>query len=243
MDAAGLSRRQATLLALGAFVFAKPAIAARTSTKDATLPAGDCLLSRKLVRGLRDGNTITVTRGWRIEFARQSRGIAISGEQVSVTVEAPEKLSPIAKIERERSTKGLFPILLAPDGMIIAAGQNTAQSSVDETVRTAETLLSKQMGEADAAAKHARYLSNLQLAGSSLLDEMPGDLFYPSTETYREVRRVALPDGSTGEFEVSWEASAKAESGLLETARREVITRIGASERRSSEEWSLKGIG
>ena len=242
MDAAGLSRRQASLLALGAIVFAKPAIAASLSTKDAALPAGDCLLSRKLVRGLRDGNTITVTRDWRVAFSKQSRGIAISGEQVSVTVEAPENLAPIAKIEKERSTTGLFPILLAPDGTIVAAGQNTTQESFQSAVKAAEAMLADQEGGPDAAATHAQYLAKLQLAGSSLLDEMPGDLFYPSTQSFRDVRKVSLPDGGSGEFEISWEASAQAKTGLLETARRAVITRIGSNERRSSEEWSLKAL-
>ena len=242
MDAAGLSRRHATLLALGALVFGRTALPARAAAESVPLPGSDCLLSRKLVRGLRDGNAITVARNWRITFTRQSRGIAISGEQVSVTVEAPEKLAPITKIEKERSTAGLFPILLEPGGMIVAAGKNTTQSSFKAAVSAAEAMLAKLGGGKDAATTHARYLAELQLAGTSLLDVMPGDLFYPSTKSIRDVRRIALPDGGSGEFEVSWEAKAKPGSGLLETARREVITRIAASERRSSEEWALKAL-
>ena len=83
-------------------------------------------------------------------------------------------------------------------------------------------------------------MAQLQAAGSSFLDEMPGDLFYPSITPLREVRQVPLGEGMVGEFEIRWEASAKADTGLLENARREVITRIGESERRSSEDWLLE---
>lgn len=238
MDAASLTRRHATLIAFGALIAAKAALGSRAIAGNILLPGGDHLLSRTLMRGLRDGNAVSVVRSWRINFARQSRGVAISGEQVSVTVEAPENLAPIAKIEEERSTKGLFPILLAPDGMVLAAGQNTAQSSFDAAVKTAEAMLAEQ----EDGATHARYLAELQLAGSSLLDEMPGDLFYPSTTPFRDVRQITLPDGGSGEFEVTWNARAHESTGLLDRARREVITRIGVDERRSSEEWSLKAL-
>lgn len=238
MDAASLSRRHVTLMAFGALILGKSALGSRASAGNIVLPSGDCILSRSLTRGLRDGNAVSVARSWRIRFARQSRGIAIYGEQVSVAVEAPENLDPIAKIEKERSTKGLFPILLAPDGIVVAAGQNTAQSSFDAAVRTAEAMLAKQ----EDGTTHARYLAELQLAGSSLLDEMPGDLFYPSTKPFRDVRQILLPDGGSGEFEVRWIARARDDTGLLDMARREVITRIGTNERRSNEEWSLKTL-
>lgn len=240
MDAAGLSRRQATLWAMGALVVgavARPA--PLLASQEVPVPSGAWRLTRRLVRGLRDGKSVTVERAWRIAFARQSRGIAVSGEQVAVSVEAPPKLAPLAKIEEERSTQGLFPILLAPDGIIVAVGQNTTQASFEAAVETAMAMLEEEAGDRDGAAQHARYLGKLQLAGSSLLDELPGDLFFPSTTPFREVRQIALPGGGSGEFEVSWTASGQAGSGLLKEARREVITRIGESERRSTESWAL----
>jgi len=234
-------------MALGAFAVGSACpVAASLGKKPLSLPPGAWLLKRRLQRGLRDGLAISVTREWRVQFARQSRGIAVSGAQVSVAVDAPERLAPIAKIEEQRSSDAMFPILLAPNGKIIAAGQNTSQESLDEAVRAGTALLAEEMPKAMAgarpAAQHARYLAQLQQSRSSLLDELPGDLFYPSAKPFRAVRQIALPDGRSGEFAVNWEASAHNESGWLNTARREVITRIGESERRSSEDWSLKAL-
>ena len=243
MKALALTRRRASIAALRSVALFGLVVPSRLwAWQGVQIPAGACLLTRRLVRGLRDNRSITVTRSWRIEFSRQSRGIAISGEQVSVSVSAPERLKAIAKIEEERSTQSLFPILLAPDGTITAAGQNTAEASVDAAIELAQKLLVAAISEASEPSQHAAYLSRLQEAGSSVLDEMPGDLFYPSTEPFREVRRIVLPDGSSGSFEMRWQASAQSGSGLLKTARREVITRIGESARQSSEEWSLEMI-
>ena len=241
MDAAHLSRRQAATLVAGTMVgIALAPLESALAQNGVVPPPGDWLLGRRLARGLRDGNAITVERRWRIAFSRQSRGIAIAGDQVAVRVEAPAHLAELAKIEEERSTEGLFPILLAPDGIIMAAGQNTAQESFDAAVAAAMKMLAEEKAAGIDATEHAVYLAKLQLAGTSLLDELPGDLFFPSTQPFRAARRIALPDGGSGEFEVSWTASAQPGSALLNEARREVTTRIGESERRSREEWSLK---
>jgi hypothetical protein len=207
------------------------------------VPAGTCLLTRRLERSLHDGKAIVVTRSWRIGFTRQARGIAVSGEQVSVSVDAPDRLAPLARIEEERSTLGMFPILLGPAGTIVAAGANSAQDSLDAAIKIALDLLGQgeepDMPGAEKSA-HAAYLAQLQQAGSTLMDQMPGDLFYPSTEPFRTTRRIAMPDGEDAEFEMTWKANTREGSGLLESAQREIITRIGKSQRHSREEWSLK---
>ncbi len=194
-------------------------------------------MKRRLQRGLRDGNSITVTREWRVGFARQNRGIAVSGSQISVQVEAPENLAPIAKIEEQRSTNSMFPILLDSMGRVAAAGQNTTQESFEKAVEAGMQMLSDVDG---APALYRPYMAQMQKAGSTLLDDLPADLFYPSTEPFHAVRQIALPDGGFGEFEAHWTASVQDSTGLLSKAHREVITRVGESERRSSEDWSLE---
>ncbi|MEM7689491.1 MAG: hypothetical protein AAF291_10760 [Pseudomonadota bacterium] len=243
MTQRGLTRRRMGLLATGAFAasacsFAvSPLLAAGVA-----LPSGAFSLTRRLLRGLRDGKAIIVERSWHVAFAQQSRGIAISGEQTSVSVEAPERLAPIAKIEQDRSTKAMFPILLAPDGTIMAAGENTSQTSFVASIASAQRLLETSGFTKSGAAEQAVYMAQLQKAGSSLLDQLPADLFFPSTAPLREARIVALPNGGSGEFELNWEASVQDGTALLNAARREVITRIGSSERRSSEDWSLTAL-
>lgn len=222
-------------LGMGASGFATAPVFA----KEVRLPLATYRLTRRLSRGLRDGTAIIVTRSWNVSFARQARGFAITGEQSAVLVEAPEHLAPIAKIEEERSSEGMFPILLAPDGTIMAAGQSTSQASFNASVATAQDLLEQSGLAKGRVEQQGVYMAQLQKAGSSLLDELPGDLFFPSTAPFREVRKVALPDGGTGEFELRWVASVVEGTSRLDKAQREVITRIGSSERRSSEDWSL----
>lgn len=240
MTGRSLTRRHALLfamsgLAVGGGLHAIPAFGAEV----VAWPTQSLRLTRRLSRGLRDGKAIVVTRSWRIEFARQGKGAAVSGEQLSVLVDAPPKLAQLSQLEEQRSTLGLFPILLAPDGTIMAAGTGTTRQTMDAAIATAQEIFAEQGFSATNVAEQGQILAQMQRAGASLLDEMPGDLFYPATEPFRDIRRIALPDGGSGEFEVSWEASIYEDSLLLKTARREVVTRIGTSARRSSEDWSL----
>ncbi|MEO0589911.1 MAG: hypothetical protein AAFZ11_05045 [Pseudomonadota bacterium] len=205
-----------------------------------TSPTAPMLLTRKLSRGLRDGKAVLVTRQWRVQFSQENRGVSVTGEQTTVSVDAPPALAELAQIEKERSTAGMFPILLSSEGVIMAAGGNTSQASIDAALKVAEEVMMARGVAQASAAEQRQVMAQLQAAGSSFLDQMPGDLFYPSIEPLRELRQVPLGEGVVGEFEVSWEASAQAETGLLESARREVITRIGESERRSSEDWRLE---
>ncbi|MDJ0978506.1 MAG: hypothetical protein QNI87_08205 [Erythrobacter sp.] len=240
MIADGLTRRHAWLFTMGALACgAAPFPTSLLAAQSVAWPSGTCTLTRRLSRGLRDGQAVVVTRSWRVTFAQQSRGVAVMGQQASVSVEAPPKLARLSQIERERSTHKMWPILLSPDGTIVAAGQLTTRASVNNAIKVAEAIFEEEGLSGDSAAQQARYLAQLQRAGSSLLDQLPGDLFCPSTTPFHDVRRVALPDGGYGEFEVNWRARAQEGSTLLDIARREVVTRIGESERRSSEDWSL----
>lgn len=243
MTETGLTRRNALTFALAGLASGSlmSAIRARAGSgaEPLTAPSQPMVLTRRLSRGLRDGMTIVVTRSWRVAFTQQARGIAVRGEQIEVSVEAPPQLAPLSEIEQSRPTSGIFPILLGPDGLIMAAGAASDADTVDAALAAARGVMAQHGLSSGSVAQHARYLADLQQAGSSLLEAWPADLFYPSPLPRRIVREVALPDGQTGEFELRWTASTQADSPLLREARREVLTRIGESERRSSEDWSL----
>lgn len=210
----------------------------RSASERVVFPTGKMRLTRRLSRSLRDGKAIVVTRSWAIDFQPVSQGASISGEQIAVDVDAPPALARLSEIEAARST-GMFPILLAPDGTLMAAGENTSQDTIDEAIKAAQELFEEGGLSKAETARQAQYMAQLQRVSASLLDELPIDLFYPSTEPYREVREVDIPDGGIGEFEVTWVATQQKDSALLANAKREVITRIGQSERRASEEWTL----
>lgn len=235
-----ITRRHALLLSLSAFSYALaggavPALSAQSVAH----PTDAMVLTRKLVRHLSDGNAIIVTRSWRLDFTVQARGIAVNGKQVSVKVEAPPVLARFVEIEEARTTDGMFPLLLAEDGTIMAAGNQSDKNDVQSAIDAALALFRERGLSAANARTQGQIMTQMQSAGSSALEQLPGDLFYPSTTPFSEVRTVALPEGAQGEFEVNWTASVHDGTSLLKTARREIITRIGDSERRSIEEWSL----
>ncbi|MEM1195363.1 MAG: hypothetical protein AAGH57_04615 [Pseudomonadota bacterium] len=237
------TRRHALVFAIGSASLASSVLSGRVlAAKKVVCPTSPMLLRRELSRGLRDGKAIVVTREWRVEFVEHSRGISVSGLQTRVFVDAPPALAKISEIEKARSTQDMFPILLSQNGMILAAGKATSRASVEAAIAAAADLMAKKGLSVQTVSEQRQFLMQLQQTGSSLLEQMPGDLFFPMIAPVREIREITLPSGVTGEFEVMWSANAHTETGLLDRARREVITRINESERRSSETWTLRSI-
>lgn len=205
-------------------------------------PDGAFDLTRTLIRELSDGERIVVARNWRVRFEWQGRGIAIQGRQTEVRVDAPSRIAPIAAIERQRSTDGKFPVLLSSDRLILAEGDGELDQDIEKALSVAERLIANSGMAPGARADVRKNLAQLQAAGSSMLDRLPRDLFFPRNPEFHDLRQINLPDGSRGEFEVSYAAAARADSGLLDRADRQIITRLGGAERVSSEHWELRTI-
>ena len=199
-------------------------------------------LTRRIERQLRDGKVLTVTRSWEVRFSSQGRGITLMGQQTGASVDAPAELAPLAEIERDRSTDGMWPILLSETGLIVAAGNYTREEDLALAVRRAEAMIARRGDGADARARHGRYLAEMSNASASLFDQLPPDLFFPSGKPHQMVRQVSLPSGETGEFSVTFEAEADPAKGWLNEAKRIIVTRLGESERRASEIWSMDAI-
>ena len=232
--------------AMGAFLGFGVAAAALPGSVFASsgvaIPTRPMLLSRILERSLRGGAILRVARDWQVSFDRQGQGIAVSGAQLSASVDPPAELAPLAEIEQTRSTEDMWPILLSSDGQIVAAGTDTREEDLAEAIRVAEQIIATRPRPAEHKAEQRRYLADMQRAGTSLLDRLPTDLFFPVGDPQRSVQSLDLPGGMSGEFEVSYAAECAADAAWLSQAVREVVTRIGDSERRAREEWSLREI-
>ena len=239
------SRREAlgTMMLVGsAFACGQVTVPARAAAPLA-IPDGTQRLTRRIERSMRADATLAVERGWHIAFARSGRGIAITGQQVEALVEAPESLAPLAEIEQSRVTDDMWPIMLSDDGRVVAAGSGVREADFAAALDEAERMIGEMDMSASAQEMARQNLAQLYRAGSSLLERLPHDLFYPSLGPQREVRRLDLSGGMTGEFEITYEATPVAESGWLERAERQVVTRVGGSERRARETWTLAPIG
>lgn len=203
------------------------------------IPANWMTLCRIIERELGDGRMLMVKRDWRVAFARDGIGAQISGQQIAVDVDAPEKLASLAAIERSRSTEGMFPITLSAEGLIQSAGRYTESDDIEAAVKEAEAILEQRGFGRDEAARRMRYIAQLQHASGSLLDQLPPDLFFPRNQSVTTVRPVELPGGAEGAFEMTYTAKTAPGVPWLESSERKVITRVGNDERLSREIWML----
>ena len=206
------------------------------------LPGEPLKLSRSIQRSLDDGTSITVERAWQVTFARQGQGISISGEQLDCRVTAPAALDPLMEIEKSRSTQDMWPVLLNGSGLILAAGPGAREEDVTHALQTANRIIGNGRAPQSVVEAQMNYLGGLQHAGSSLLDRVPDDLFFPTGSPMRVIRSIDLPDGSIGEFELVYRATPSAEGGWLDHAERTVVTRLAGTVRTAREEWQLREL-
>lgn len=221
--------------ALGAVSAAAPVSAA----SNLRLPSGAMLLSRRLVRDLRDGEEIIVDRAWEVRFKKTTRRYEIAGRQVSAHVEAPAQLKALADIEQSRRNDGMFPIALSEAGLLVGGAPPDGSAAITMAVNAARQMIAQSTLSLPHKAQSNQHLLQMQQAAQPLIDTLPADLFFPSKPPIFDTQTVDLPDGSVGEFEIRYEATSVPQGGWLDHAKRRIVTRLGSSERHSSEYWTL----
>lgn len=205
------------------------------------IPVRPMKLTREITRPLSDGRAIIVRRTWQVEFANSGRGFEVDGVQTAVSVEAPEALGALARIEEQRDTNSMFPVLLANDGSIIGAGPADDAMAISQAVEIAQSMIQRSAQSETVKQSALHHLASLQAAGATLIESLPPDLFFPKGGLQRSVRQISLPGGGSGEIELTYEASAADGVPWLANSTRSVITRIGSSQRISRENWRLEG--
>lgn len=196
-------------------------------------------LTRKIERGLSDGETIVVEREWQVQFARQGSGAAITGRQSSAKVTAPATLAKLAEIEQARSTDGMFPILLTDRGTLASMGASLVEQDFARAVEEAKRAISARQIATEQKEEQIRYLALIQKSAGRLIERMPPDLFFPAVPRVQKVEPVSLGDGRTGEFELIYETKCALDRPWLEHSERLIITRFGSSEQQSREIWTM----
>lgn len=240
MDA--LKRRQALsgLAACTASAVLLPALSA-TPLQPRAIPQTPMQLTRRIVRALRDGQSIQVEREWTIEFASTSAGIEITGEQTAVQVAAPQELAALAAMEQGRREESFLPLILDERGLIRSnsAAAPYESEALDQAVVHIENLLSTSQLSSERKGAAREYIALIQKAAQPLISTMPTDLFYPAEQEQKGSRSIQLPDGQSGEFEWSYLTSVDPQTGWLKSAERIFTTRIGEASRTSEEYWSM----
>ena len=205
-------------------------------------PDGPMLYSRRIERDLADGAAFVVTRRFAVRFRPREDGFLVEGEQVDVEVEAPEALAAFARIERERTERGLFPLRLDPEGRIAGAVAEAEGSDLDEAVREVLARIDDLPREQGERAELLRFVAAIHEGAGRTLTELPPDLFAPDPSPRTETREVPLPNGGKGAVTVTFAASADPATGLLREATREVLTQLEGSRRRTLESWRLEPL-
>ncbi|TNE33923.1 MAG: hypothetical protein EP350_02990 [Alphaproteobacteria bacterium] len=236
-----LTRRSVLWATIALAVQLGPPLKAQLSERaQVELPDSTMILSRRIERPLSDGQMIVMTRSWEVRFARSGQGIAVEGRQIQVDVDAPAKLSELAQIERNRSTDGLFPILLSSDGEIVGAGMINEESEISRAAEVAAKLI-EQSSKSDQEKRTALYYLNaLQAAGSSVVEALPADLFYPVPGEKRDLRKISLPDGHVGEIELIRTSQLAPGHEWMGSSQRKVVTKVAGTSQESLETWTMR---
>ena len=202
-------------------------------------PHEPMLYRRRLERGLADGASFSVSRGFEVRFLHQAGGYLVDGRQVEVEVDAPEALAAFVRLEREREERGLFPLLLDAGGAIAAGAGTPVATRLDDAVREALAVLEARPHAPAERAELVRFVNAFHQSAGKLLTELPRDLFAPVETSRSERRAIALPGGDAGEVAVTFTAERDPATGLMRHAEREVVTVLDGDRRRTLESWSL----
>lgn len=234
-----------TLLRLAVAVTLAPALATRAAAAPQAggrrfAPAqGTMTFTRLLVRHLSDGNQLAVNRSFAIRFAPRPSGWSVTGEQVAVSVDFPQRLAALASVEQQRRETGLFPLLLDSAGMIVDGPEARPAKRLDEAVAAVMRGLDKTGYAAGDRKQFDAFVRAVHDAGARMTSLLPVHLFAPTAEPMRAERELAVPGGGQGMIEVSFTAVADPATGLMRQARRDIVTSIGADRRLTREDWTL----
>jgi hypothetical protein len=231
--------RWAMAAALAPSLASRAGAASRGESGRFSPPTGPMTFTRRLQRGLADGNKLVVERGFAVSFAATAEGWTLAGRQVSVAVDAPARIAALAALERQRVETGLFPLTLDRSGMIVGSPDPRPAKELDQALAIVRSQLAKADFADDERKELAAFVRAVGEAGAKMGSALPGDLFAPRDTASRAERELALPGGGSGTIAVSFTALTDPATGLMRQARREILTMIADDRRLTREDWTL----
>lgn len=202
-------------------------------------PTHPVILRRELEREFGEGVAIRIVREWQCSFARKSGGASVIAQQIRCDVDAPPSFSALADIERKREVTGLFPMQLSAEGLI-ASWAEGAPIGIASAVSEAGKRIENSTLKSNEKAEAHRYFADIGRTTAELVSQVPRDLFYPEEGAHTQTRKLDLPGGMEGVYEITIEAKTHPRTGLLDYSERRIVTRIHGSSRMARERWSLR---
>lgn len=204
-----------------------------------TPPPRPMVYTRLLERTLVGDARIVVERKFAVRFTRAASGYTVEGEQIAVSVETPEQLAALAQMERERVEIGIFPLDLDQRGWIRSGVTTDEEPEIEAAMRyVAEAVAAMDRGEGERQSMRD-FVAAVHHAGSNIVSSLPTDLFAPAVSDRTDRREFNLPVGGQGVVRTHFTARRDPATGLMASARREVVTTIAHDERRTTEVFTL----
>lgn len=205
-----------------------------------TPPIGPMRFTRRLVRGLAGGNSIVVGRDFAVRFEPAAGGaFVVTGAQIAVEVSMPPGLERMAELERARVEAAMFPIQLDRLGQIIGAPPPDLPGQLDAAVAEALRILDRHRLSLAERAEAAAFVDAVHRSASSVAAQLPQDLFAPVEPRREEHRSIELPGAEVGSLDIVYTAVADPRTGVMQQARREIVTTIAGDSRLTAEDWTL----
>jgi hypothetical protein len=203
-------------------------------------PAAPVLLSRQLRRSLFDGKELVVTRHYRITFKPVATGFQIDGALIATDVEAPERLSQLADLEKARKDATMFPIQLDKGGRI-ASRFDGGDGPIPDSAQTFAGQLIAGAGLKSLVQGQANdFVDRLFSSQGPVISQWPEALFRPGNQPRLAREELPLPGGGKGTVTITLAPKSATPCGLVERMERTVETEVGAQKRRTQEIWTLK---
>lgn len=241
-----LSSRRVFLCATGAALLLPlfPASAlSQAGRRRIAPPSQSMLFRRELRRELPGGYAVVASREFEIAFRAIADGFRIDGRQVASSLDAPPSLEAYARLERERREDGIFPLRLDGYGLILSGPASVSGSDLEQAVTIALEQISAGLETQEEQAEARSFVLGLRQAADTISSALPEDLFVPPEIPQQASRSILLPDGMSGELSVEYSGRVSTATGLLDEARRVIVTDAMGERRRTVESWTLRESG
>lgn len=221
-----------------------PALATRAEAGSASparfAPAsGPMIFTRRLERALAGGAALVVARSFAVGFSAGADGWTVRGEQVGVTVDAPRRIAQLAALERQRVETGIFPLTLDTAGLIVGGPDPKPGKELEEALAIVRRGLDRSPVAAGERPQLEAFVRAVHESSARVAALLPTDLFAPRDAPTHAERGIALPGGGAGTIEVTFTAVTDPATGVMRSARREIVTAIGDDRRLTREDWTL----
>ncbi|WEK45462.1 MAG: hypothetical protein P0Y56_10490 [Candidatus Andeanibacterium colombiense] len=204
-------------------------------------PAGPMRLDYRVRKSLTADAAIATERNFEIRFVPLTQGFRVEGRQISSAIDGPPELAPLAEVWRKTTLPGLFPFAIDASGLVVA-GSGSASAPEPELGNAIDIALAmlRDGGSSEAQIADTRAFGQwLQRVADELGSDLPRDLFAPPATPQQSSRTIALPGGTTGTIEISFQGTLSPVTGLMREARREIVTRVEDTAQSTVEAWSL----